>query len=107
MGDLKKPYPYYIVEALRWGERENHSYVVGLYSELDRAIKVAEEHTEYRGGKYQCVVLQCEMDEQVNQDWSASVLHQTKIEWEVDEEAQAFRNVLQAWSKNSKLKEGK
>lgn len=105
MGDLKQV--YYIVEALRWGERENHSYILGLYSDLERAKRAADEHTEYRGGKYQCVVFGCGMDEQVDSDWNAALLYQTKIEWEVDEDAQAFRNVLQAWSKNSKLKEGK
>jgi hypothetical protein len=104
MGDLKRM--YYIVEALRWGERENHSYIVGLYSDLERAKVAAEEHTEYRGGKYQCVVLQCEMDSQVDSDWSASVLHQTKLAFEVDEDAKHFRNLLHAWSKNSKKKEG-
>ena len=105
MGDLKQV--YYIVEALRWGERENHSYILGLYSDLERAKRAADEHTEYRGGKYKCMVHQCGMDEQMDSDWNATVLYQTRVAFEVDEDAQAFRNVLQAASKNSKLKEGK
>lgn len=106
MSDLKQS-TYYIVEALRWGERENHSYILGLYSDLERAKQAADEHTEYRGGKYQCVVLGCGMDEQLDQDWNARMLYQTKLAFEVDEEAQHFRNLLQAWSKNSQIKEGK
>ena len=106
MGDLKQGM-YYIVEALRWGERENHSYILGLYSDLERAKQAADEHTEYRGGKYQCVVLGCGMDEQLDQDWNARMLYQTKLAFEVDEDAQHFRNLLQAWSKNSKIKESK
>jgi len=97
---------YYIVEALRWGEREDHSYVLGLYSELARAKTAAEEHAEYRGGKYQCLVHQCRMDENVDSDWSASLVYQTRIAYEVDEEAQALRNLLHVASKNSRVKAG-
>jgi hypothetical protein len=103
MSDSKQEH-YYIVEALRWGEREDHSYVLGLYSDLDRARAAAEEHTEHRGGKYQCLVHQCCMDEQVDSDWSASMVYQTRIAYEVDEEAQALRNLLHVASKNTKLK---
>lgn len=35
----------YIVEALHWGDRENHSYVVGVFSTLENAklAALAEE----------------------------------------------------------------
>lgn len=99
MSDSSKT--YYIVEALRWGERENHSYVVGLYSDLERAKVAAEEHTEYRGGKYQCVVFQCGMDSQVDSDWNASVLHETKLAFEPDEDSVRMQNMLRMMAKRS------
>lgn len=46
----------YIVTAYRWGERENHSYVLGAFFKKHSAIKCADEHTKYRGGKYACSV---------------------------------------------------
>lgn len=99
MGDLKQV--YYIVEALRWGDREDHSYVLGLYSDLERAKRAAEEHTEYRGGKYQCLVHQCGMDQQVDQDWSASVMHQTKLAFEPDEDSVRMQNMLRMMARRS------
>lgn len=46
----------YVVEALRYGDRERHSYVVGVYDTLDAAKNAAEAETVDRGGKYTCEV---------------------------------------------------
>lgn len=46
----------YVVEALRFGSRESHSYVVGVYDTLDGARDAAEAEVDYRGGKYTCEV---------------------------------------------------
>jgi hypothetical protein len=70
---------YYIVEALRWGDDHDHSYVVGLYDNFSSAVKSAEDHTEFRGGKYICQVIQCKMNDTVDSDMSSSILHQTDI----------------------------
>lgn len=37
---------------------ENHSYVVGIFTDSLLAQKIAEEEEFERGGKYQCVVYQ-------------------------------------------------
>jgi len=37
---------------------ENHSYVVGIFTDSLHAQKIAEEEELERGGKYQCVVYQ-------------------------------------------------
>lgn len=37
---------------------ENHSYVVGVFTDSLHAQRVAEEEEMERGGKYQCVVYQ-------------------------------------------------
>jgi hypothetical protein len=46
----------YVVEALRYGDRERHSYVVGVYDTLDGAKDAAEAEVNDRGGKYTCEV---------------------------------------------------
>ena len=49
----------YVVIAYRWGNNSDHSYTLGAFNKKDAAIKCADSHTEYRGGKYGCVVEQC------------------------------------------------
>ena len=44
---------------------ENHSYVVGVFTDSLHAQKVAEEEEMERGGKYQCVVYQGIMNEYI------------------------------------------
>jgi len=46
----------FIVHMCRWGEMENHSYVLGAYTTLDVAKDAAENERAYRGGKYQGVI---------------------------------------------------
>jgi hypothetical protein len=69
----------YIVEALRWGDRERHSYVLGVWSDYDEAVAAAEEHTEHRGGKYQCFVQQCRLGSHMDTDPCGALLYQTEI----------------------------
>lgn len=72
--------PIYVVEALRWGSREIHSYVVGVYSSLELGRKSADEHTAYRGGKYICTVACCNLDEEFDSDMSANIVYQVPME---------------------------
>jgi hypothetical protein len=53
----------YIVTAYRWGDREKHSYVVGVFDNEETAIKEAKLETEFRGGKYECEVRSMELNE--------------------------------------------
>lgn len=46
----------YIVTAYRWGSRDDHSYPIGAFNDLNTAIAAADSHTIYRGGKYYCEV---------------------------------------------------
>ena len=48
----------YIVTMYRWGDRDGHSYVLGIYTKKNAAIKAAECESEYRGGKYAPEVLE-------------------------------------------------
>lgn len=46
----------YVVTAYRWGDDESHSYLMGVFKKEGEAIKVANSHCNYRGGKYACVI---------------------------------------------------
>jgi hypothetical protein len=50
----------YTVIAYKWGERDMHSYPIGVTSRKKQAIDWAEEEEEYRGGKYACEVTEFE-----------------------------------------------
>ena len=53
----------YCVTAYRWGDRENHSYVVGVFDDLERAIHYAKAEKEWRGGKYDCEIVSMNLNE--------------------------------------------
>jgi hypothetical protein len=40
----------YVVTMYRWGDREKHSYVHGVYGAFKKALKAALEEKAYRGG---------------------------------------------------------
>ncbi len=44
----------FVVEALRWGDDENHSYIVGIFEKKQAAIYAGEIEETWRGGKYKC-----------------------------------------------------
>lgn len=58
----------YIVTAYRWGERERHSYNLGVFTKKEKAQKVADSHRDYRGGKYACIVEKCNVNNFNNED---------------------------------------
>lgn len=48
----------YIVEMLRYGERESHSYVMGVFSDRKIAEYEAQIHMLWRAGKYDAEIRQ-------------------------------------------------
>jgi hypothetical protein len=48
MGDFKM----YLVMAYRYGNLQGYHFPVGIFSDLDIAIKEAKLHRDFRGGKY-------------------------------------------------------
>ena len=52
----------YVVTMYRCGNREKHSYVVGVYSSKDSAIEAARCEDGCRGGKYAAEVLSFPLD---------------------------------------------
>lgn len=54
----------YTVHAYRFGDRERHSYTVGVYPKKHAALKAADTEEEYRGdNKYACEVLEWTLGE--------------------------------------------
>lgn len=53
----------FVVEALRWGSRENHSYVAGCCSTIEKAEEIKDKEEQYRGGKYECEIREYILDE--------------------------------------------
>lgn len=60
-GETVKP-TIYTVHAYRWGDRQCHSYSVGVFSKKHAALKAAQTESDYRGGKYECEVLEWALD---------------------------------------------
>ena len=57
----------YTIHAYRWGDRECHSYSVGVHLSEEQALKQAEHEEDYRGGKYKCEVLEWNLGYEGNQ----------------------------------------
>jgi len=55
--------PIYVVTMYRYGDREKHSYVLGLYDSEKRARDIAKIEQAYRGGnKYYPEILSYEIN---------------------------------------------
>lgn len=50
----------------RWGSRENHSYILGVWKDLDAACKAADLEEENRGGKYSALITEVMLDDAHN-----------------------------------------
>jgi len=52
------------VHAYRFGDRERHSYLVGVYSSSAKAKRAAKHEEAMRGGnKYKCEIIEIEIDD--------------------------------------------
>ena len=52
----------YVNIAYRFGDRDNHSYLQGVYSTTEIANENAEQEEAARNGKYQVEIIQVEID---------------------------------------------
>lgn len=43
----------------------DHSYVVGIFSDSSLAHSIAKKEEEFRGGKYECVVYIADLNEPI------------------------------------------
>ena len=58
----KKRIVVYVATVYRYGDKHKHSYVLGAFSELESALKVAAAEYLVRGGKYKAEIIECEID---------------------------------------------
>ena len=65
----------YVVTMYRWGNRENHSYVVGVYSSNESAIEAAKCEANSRGGKYEAEILRIPLDA----PWSMDLVYDPAV----------------------------
>jgi len=54
---MSSNFTVYVVTMYRFGDREKHSYVLGVWSDKAEADKHANAEVDYRGGKYKADVL--------------------------------------------------
>ena len=52
----------YVVEMLRWGDRENHSYVEGVFTTKEAAERCGYLEEIWRAGKYQASISKIQLD---------------------------------------------
>lgn len=52
----------YVATMYRWGNDENHSYVLGVFSSLENAKKAMKKEANQRGGKYEGGIVGFELD---------------------------------------------
>lgn len=52
----------YVTEMLRWGDRETHSYVAGVYTTLEQAELAGNAVNSWRAGKYEYAITEIELD---------------------------------------------
>jgi len=53
----------FVVELLRYGDKESHHYITGVYSTYKAALKNAREAMDDRGGKYDAQIFTAYIDE--------------------------------------------
>ncbi len=53
----------FVITAYRWGNRDNHSYVVGVFSSMKLAKARAYDEEKDRGGKYKCHIVRTQIDQ--------------------------------------------
>lgn len=52
----------YIVIAYRWGNKESHNYIVGIYDNVELAMSSAKNEREWRINKYICEILEYDIN---------------------------------------------
>lgn len=52
----------YVVTAYQFGNKDNHSYVVGVFDSFEKALISSEGEEEDRGGKYSCEILEVKVN---------------------------------------------
>ena len=74
----------YIVLARRFWTSETHAYVVGAFDNIDLANKCADGEEDYRGGKYSCEIVTCDLNTEnasIVRDANHNIIGDVKSLW--------------------------
>jgi hypothetical protein len=52
----------FVVKMNRWGDDELHSYVEGVYDDIELAKKWGQAEKDFRGGKYEAEIVEFELN---------------------------------------------
>lgn len=58
----------YLVTMYRFGDRERHSYTIGIFTTKSKAQRAAEIEESYRGGKYTAEILRIFLNSYYDQE---------------------------------------
>ena len=58
----------YVVEMLRYGNRENHSYILGVFDKKHSAQCAGEAEKTFRGCKYEPAIMTCVLNADMTMD---------------------------------------
>lgn len=54
----------FVVTMQRWGDKESHNYVQGVFTTLKDAELCGRAEEAWRGGKYEANITECILDQQ-------------------------------------------
>ena len=91
VADSKK---LYFVEARRLGNNEAHTYPLGIFTDLQKAIDVAEFETNERGGVYNAVVSEIELNYDYSDDTQVFEIYESDIPYHHLKQLAKFPNVI-------------
>lgn len=84
----------YFVEARRLGNREAHTYPLGIFTDLEKAIDVAEFETTERGGVYNAVVIEMLLNYDYSDDSGCFEIYESDIPYHYRKQLSRFPNVV-------------
>ena len=84
----------YFVEARRLGNREAHTYPLGIFTNLEKAINIAEFETTERGGVYNAVVIEMLLNYDYSDDSGCFEIYESDIAYHYRKQLSRFPNVV-------------
>ena len=84
----------YFVEARKLGNREAHTYPLGIFTDLEEAINVAEFETTERGGVYNAVVIEMLLNYDYSDDSGCFEIYESDIPYHYRKQLSRFPNVV-------------
>jgi len=66
--DTVKKNALYVVHMLRYGDREKHSYILGVFDKMHHAQQAGAAEQAYRGNKYSPDIVECVLNADMHMD---------------------------------------